>query len=318
MTKTVSIAPSAMKGGEIQAKHVRQIKRIIFELGGDDRTEITRLLPLSQGISHASFRLLLRWENGQCHDWVVRLMGEQSEPTWLRLGVEPRLLAYLSRHGITAPVVASDVYGHWLITEFIAGKHPLEYLNGQMGNAWLDDLACRFKGLDQLSLPSELMAQLPRLDLVVRCRQLFDGILVFPDTISRNTLSAMLDYFAQLDLSHVSAQSLCHGDLHQGNLLFTPRGVKLLDWEYASLGSRLIDVAAISQDLGLSQQQIDYLLQQAGYQDWRDELAHYALGYRLIELLWYLQTCNINLLCPSQLETKWQQLLACWLQSQNT
>lgn len=310
------IAANAISGADITLDHINQINRLVVKLLADGDAQIVELWPLTQGISHASYRVKLQSEHGQAYDWVVRLMGEQPH-AWLVQQVELQLLVHLSRFQITAPVVGCDVNGQWLVTEFVEGRHPRDHLHQDPSFAWLADLAACFKQLDAINLPDALCQQLPRLDLSARCWQLFDGIGCFPDFIARPTFKLVLDYFAQLDLSAVQSESLCHCDLHQGNMLITATGVKLLDWEYASMGARLIDVAAVCQDLALDQQQIEYLLAQAGYQGWQDELVHFALAYRLIELLWYLQADNLSLLPAKQLEAKWQHLLACWLQSQN-
>lgn len=54
---------------------------------------------------------------------------------------------------------------------------------------------------------------------------------------------------------------LCHQDLHPGNLLLSPTGIYLLDWEYASYNDPHMDLAAICEHFALSEQQLNRFFQ---------------------------------------------------------
>ena len=56
------------------------------------------------------------------------------------------------------------------------------------------------------------------------------------------------------------APTLCHNDLVAANIVCTPRGLQLIDWEYAGLGDPYFDLAVVIRHHGLGEELATHLL----------------------------------------------------------
>lgn len=153
-------------------------------------------------------------------------------------------------------------------------KREEEILNSIEGNAWAvkpdffqkDICLTQWIHGQHFSLSSsEQLTELTDLITAIHCQPLESLVNTKPMRIDiqlirlmdQLTLKPTAD-FTQLLLKKVQQYqppkdlSLCHFDIHPGNLLISDSGLKLLDWEYASLGDRLIDIACVLEGFQLN------------------------------------------------------------------
>jgi len=97
----------------------------------------------------------------------------------------------------------------------------------------LDEMASLFAHV-QASLHSTTTTGLPS-----QRSKLLHHIDLAGSMLGETTKKRVLDIMAALP----DGNSVCHGDLFPGNVLVSPRGATIIDWENASLGSPLADVA---------------------------------------------------------------------------
>lgn len=83
-----------------------------------------------------------------------------------------------------------------------------------------------------------------------------------------------------------SEQTLCHFDLHSGNLIETEVGLKVLDWEYAALGDPTIDIACAIEGFKLNEAETDTLINHFNLTSEQLELPICLV--QALSLLWYM------------------------------
>lgn len=92
------------------------------------------------------------------------------------------------------------------------------------------------------------------------------------------------------------APTLVHHDLHAGNLLCTPHGLKLLDWEYGGLGNPWFDLAALRQRFDVDSERLHALpgasALDRGAFEWGLAVACGVTA--LLDLLWYRVRLEVN------------------------
>ena len=286
---------------------VEQIHRLSQAGGALANFQLSQISLLTQGVSHQSLRLIGVNHEGVAIDWVLRLPPESCATPWLSDNVETQLLQLVAQRGLYPELIYSQ--GGVLISVFFAGIHlsPQDFASPVNSAVYLSRIAEALAQLNLITLPPALYAALPKLNLAKRCQQLYQTALVFPEHIGGASLHAMVDKLSALPATAATELTLCHGDLHRHNMLFAEQGLVLLDWEYASIGNRLIDIAALVEDLGLSDAQAAILVTRCGCQ--MSLLALYRLGYRLLELLWYLQPENVHSARDELLAQQWLRLM---------
>ncbi|MBD3648511.1 MAG: phosphotransferase, partial [Pseudomonadales bacterium] len=85
-----------------------------------------------------------------------------------------------------------------------------------------------------------------------------------------------------------SQYCLCHHDLLPENILDTPSGPVVLDWEYASLGEPAFDLAVFIEGCRLNDPSRRALLDSYQGPASLEHIDYYCGLYRLIEVLWWL------------------------------
>jgi aminoglycoside phosphotransferase (APT) family kinase protein len=129
----------------------------------------------------------------------------------------------------------ADVAGRaGVVYERITGPSMLAEL---MARPWRLAALARTLGEVHAAIHAHAVPGLPRLPA-----QLARRIAAAPDLpdAHRAAARAALDTLAH---SPGTAQTLCHGDFHPDNVLLSPRGPLVIDWENATLGDPLADVA---------------------------------------------------------------------------
>ncbi len=171
---------------------------------------------------------ILPWEEGWVlklyFDWVPRTLIEREERA-TRGAQEAGLPAPATKGvvevGARAGLLLERIDGRPLIDSILA--HPWTLPSG------FRLLADLHAAVHSRPAPDGLPAQRDLLDYVIR------NASALPDSMRAPVLT-------QLHRLPVGS-SLCHGDLHPGNVLLSPRGPVIIDWMTASAGDPLGDVA---------------------------------------------------------------------------
>jgi Ser/Thr protein kinase RdoA (MazF antagonist) len=99
-----------------------------------------------------------------------------------------------------------------------------------------------YRKLHNLKLPSDLTQKIPKLD---------SNTLNESWSFLKNSKHMRQDQIKQLEdykeesLKHLvlSSNNLVHFDLHDGNIIYTSKGICLLDWEECATGNGIFDLA---------------------------------------------------------------------------
>jgi len=79
-----------------------------------------------------------------------------------------------------------------------------------------------------------------------------------------SSIQALLDSYSEVS-GTLDFEPLCfsHGDLHLANILWTGKGPKIIDWEYAAMASRQFDLLKLLKKSGVSEEAEERLLRYA-------------------------------------------------------
>lgn len=170
---------------------------------------------------------------------VVRMSNTSERPLQINRASEALILDAVAEAGIGPDVILCDPARHLLVTRF-------------MGPTWSDEdtssgdnivrIAAVLRRLHALAPPQGLHS----VDLLVSV----DGYLRTLDENSvycAATVTSMRNRAREVAnmLQRDSVARLCHNDVHALNVVDTPDGLRLIDWEYAGLGERMFDLASI-------------------------------------------------------------------------
>jgi len=169
--------------------------------------------------------------------WLVTLDGERvvvrvSNPDDASLQIDRRseasILRTVAAAAIGPPVLLCDPVQRVLVTKYL-------------GPTWTDDDAGKADNIARLGLVMRKLHALkpPSNAHRVRLVQVIDDYVA---TLSQAADSAMR-YSAQV-LDDATDICLCHNDVHALNIV-DDGDLRLIDWEYAGLGSPLFDLASV-------------------------------------------------------------------------
>lgn len=196
--------------------------------------------PLS-GLSGTNWQLFVY--NISAHN--ISVLARQISADRRELGInrtqEATILQQLSHLNI-APKVVSQTE-EWLFLE------------------WLDELNRPILTPESFATLAVTVHKQPlsgfQLDLKQRFEQLFAHI--DPSRLTTKW-QATHEQFLTQDLPASSMTVLAHMDLHEGNLVFTQSGWKLIDWEYAADTDLFLELAALFSGMGwVHNQKVDFL-----------------------------------------------------------
>jgi len=228
-----------------------------------EATEIA-FLPLGADIGSSAF--LVRTTEGRRYFLKVR----SGEPVAISVRF-PHALAVLGVDGIAAPIAGAnrallcDLIGYSLaLYDFIEGESGFER---PLAPQELTRLGRTVRRMHDAELPRDVSSFLPTEVWSDRWRLALDRHLAArekPHTPTGEQLREILDSEAAtirqlIDRSHalaarLSARALpyvpCHGDLHGGNVLGAPDGVRLIDWDTAILAPRERDLMFVGGGIG--------------------------------------------------------------------
>lgn len=173
--------------------------------------------------------------------WVLRRDDRDAAALGVDRAREWRLHALAANAGLAPPIAHVDAARGLMLTAFVAGEHADPSRLDARQRAQLFDL---LRGVHALVVDE------PSRDYRAYCRAYRPGVPLSP------TLDALIGRLEQ----H-AAIGLGHHDAVPANVLFTPTGALLIDWEYAARGWTVLDWATLAVDWGLPREDI---VRQAG------------------------------------------------------
>ncbi|HVO47458.1 MAG TPA: choline/ethanolamine kinase family protein [Steroidobacteraceae bacterium] len=266
----------------------------------------TAIRPLQGGSLNRSFHL-----STSAGEFVVRL--SPAPDAWLAAdrSVEHELHRLAAEADLAPRIVAADPRGHWLITEFLAGR------------PWA---AADFSSPDSLVRLAELLRRLHAVPAPACGR--FDLLLALEGYVRRLAPHGEIPRLAGVPTVEAGGQLLAaaerawqrcgagtrpsailHHDLHASNLIESSRGLRLIDWECAAVSDPLLDVACILSYYPQVRAHTTLLLQHSGLGGVTSaQLAAAVWLFDLHTLLWYRE--RRRRLVPTEAERQAEQRLA--------
>jgi thiamine kinase len=192
---------------------------------------------------------------------VVRRGNENRDALQLDRVNECRVLRTVGPTGIAPEVLCCDPQRNLLVTRHLDGA------------LWTRAQACESANIGRLARTVRSLHALP-LPTDVNITDLHRVVNGYARELEARGWGAIEplrgELFVMMKLTRELMESvqwrLCHNDIHYLNLVDTGR-IVLLDWEYAGIGERMFDLAAIAC-------YHDYSIEQR-----RELLAHYAEGF---------------------------------------
>jgi Ser/Thr protein kinase RdoA (MazF antagonist) len=191
---------------------------------------MTHILP-DQPIAQGRTADIYAWEDGQ----ILKLYHAWVRPEGIKH--EARVGRSMQTSGLPTPRVGEIVQvggRHGLLYERLYGPSMLEML---LRKPWRRfDYAQRLAALHVRVHTHPVTVDLPRQ------RRRLDERIRQADALPAHGRTALLSALAALP----DGDQICHGDFHPANILLTTQGDVVIDWNDATLGNPLADVARFS------------------------------------------------------------------------
>ena len=219
----------------------------------DHRPNAGQVEVLPGGLTNQSF--ILHLDRG---DFVLRLEAGNSRALDIHRDVEYRIHQQAALIGLVPKVLyrsSDDAVGnskHYWIREYLQGN---VLTPDDLDDATLAEIARLLRKLH--SLPAD--DDIPVLSLADKGRAYLETI-THNGAASGELIALIHTLLQQYQSPPGKTRCLCHMDPTLGNWIRTARGLQLVDWEYAAQGHPLWDLAAIVQDVHLSEAQHQVLL----------------------------------------------------------
>ncbi|HET7201891.1 MAG TPA: choline/ethanolamine kinase family protein [Steroidobacteraceae bacterium] len=232
--------------------------------------------PIPGGLSNYAWRVSV-----PTADFFVRLARGPGDMPGVDHANERRVLELTTRAGLSPPVVRCDPAVRLLVTSWVDAPDPGRRLQSA---GELSVVARALASLHALPAPSDLRS----VDFATQAHELEASLA--PERGDGPLRARAGEVFAKLREQSAIAV-LCHNDLNPLNLLWErPGRLWLVDWEYAGLGDRAIDLASFASQHGLDARRRRLLVAAyvaaGGVLDaHRLDLARWAFDY--VQWLWY-------------------------------
>lgn len=203
-------------------------------------------VPLSGGIANRNYKVRFAGS-----DLVVRLPGKDSELLGIDRAAEKAAGELAARAGVGPAVVALFDDPPCLVTEFVNGE-PMR-AEELREPATLAEAAAAMRALHACEerLPVEFSS--------------FRVVEAYAARLADRGAEVPGSYEWAMAAAHRIEATLvgpehepvpCHNDLLAANFIRSPRGLQLVDWEYAGMGDRYFDLGnfAVDNDLGPEQE----------------------------------------------------------------
>ncbi|AHK21582.1 thiamine kinase [Yersinia similis] len=233
------------------------LSALIANINPAVKTADCHISPVS-GLTGESWRI-----TGPDIDWLAREQSPQKSQLGVNRRRERKFLQHIAGSGLSPAVIAAD--RRWLVVNWLEGD--------VVTNEQFVPLASYGQLARLLTRLHHLPASGYRLDLRTQIARY--GALIDPARRSPDGVRLQHD-FLRRRLPAITKLAPLHMDIHPGNLLATPVGLKLIDWEYAADGDIALEIAALFRGNRWSK-----LQQQAFLQDY----CNYEHGYHDIARL---------------------------------
>ncbi|WP_227731061.1 thiamine kinase [Yersinia proxima] len=211
------------------------------------------------GLTGESWRISYPSNTTASINWLAREQSVQKTQLGVDRRRERKLLRHVAGHHLAPAIIAADQ--HWLVVNWLGGD---VVTNAQFielsNNGQLAELLTRLHHLPASGYRLDLRAQL------IRYARQIDSKRLSPHWLRLH------QHFLRRPLPQTLKLAPLHMDIHPGNLLTTPSGLKLIDWEYAADGDVALDIAALFRGNSWSAPQQQAFLQhycanEQGYHD---------------------------------------------------
>ncbi|CRG52225.1 MULTISPECIES: thiamine kinase [Yersinia pseudotuberculosis complex] len=229
------------------------LSALIANINPAVKTADCHISPVS-GLTGESWRI-----TGPGIDWLAREQSPQKSQLGVNRRRERKFLQHIAGRGLSPAVIAANQ--RWLVVNWLEGDVVTnEQFIPLVNHGQLARLLARLHHLPTSGYRLDLRAQIARY-----------GALIDPTRRSPGGVRLQHD-FLRRPLPAITKIAPLHMDIHPGNLLTTPVGLKLIDWEYAADGDIALEIAALFRGNHWStlQQQAflqDYCNNEHGYHD---------------------------------------------------
>lgn len=225
-----------------------RLERALSQLSDDVRHQITVTL-LEGGMTNQTYRLDL---NGEA--FVLRLFGEDTHLLGIDRQREQVCTEVVAKSGIGAEIVSLISGQDLLMTRFIFGTHLT---------------------VDSAKHPQTLQ----RIITSVRnCHNgpafpgyysPFEGVRTYHHLANErgvsfpNSRTQVFDLMSKIEavIGSCNHPKSCHNDLLLSNFIDDGDTIRIIDWEYAAMGDPFFDLGFLAVDLGLDDDQCEFLIQ---------------------------------------------------------
>lgn len=201
-------------------------------------------VPLEGGITNRNYRVRFAGE-----DVVVRLPGKDSELLEIDRAAERAAVDLAAGAGVGPEVVVALEDPPCLVTGFVDG----EQMSGEQlrESATVAEVATALRALHACEerLPTEFSGY--RIVETYAARIAERGATV-PASYEWAMTSAHRIEAALVGPEHEPVP--CHNDLLAANFIRSPRGIRIVDWEYAGMGDRYFDLGNFAINNGLDEE----------------------------------------------------------------
>lgn len=245
--------------------------------GPDGEPELEAVF--SAGHSNRSFLVRLG-----ARRMVVRLGNPDAQRYGIDRHVELRVLERAAHIGIGAPLLFCEPARGTLVTSYLESR-PLR-IEGLGADREIARLAATLRRLHGQDLGA------PALDLIARVRAYARDVQQH-DPRNAPRVRRWLERSRRVLEQYRFARrrdALCHNDLVAQNILETPRGLRIIDWEYAARGDPYFDLATLVEDGAFTAVDRERLLLEYGEigDGAHERLFAARVLYRLLSALWYV------------------------------
>jgi len=211
--------------------------------------------------------------------WVVRIDRQLAINMELDRAAERKAMQAARPTGLVPDIIWVNEARGILVTEFIEGQ-PLS------SAAYSDPMSWPALG-EALGQLHALVPDVPVIDFAARA-ELYASLATDGAAMQ---LAAEVAELANRWCSNADRFALCHNDPGPSNIISTPDGLRLIDWEYAGLGEPCFDLAAAIATHELDSAATQHLLAAYGYSVEPDLLAGCSALYDRLAILWLMVTC---------------------------
>jgi len=240
--------------------------------------ELTQVKTLPGGLTNQCFLLTL--DSGQ---YVLRAEGKNSAALDINRDAEYLVHQLAAEKKLTPPVIYRSPDKHYWIRPYVSGRTLLQT---DLKSPLLEQMLTHLQSLHNLAVAAVVMKNIPRLSVSQKAGYYWNMLTAqhMPDRI--------LDLRSQLQpaMSVMPDERLClcHMDPLPANWIANADGeLILLDWEYATMGHPLWDIAALMLAAELSAEDERHLLTDVLKQEINSSWQQAKRQMQYLSALWY-------------------------------